>query len=57
WWLKCLLWDSADDNVLVRGYHRMLVWDLMQRPWLTQTLDRLFNPVLGKSVVMYFRQP
>jgi SAM-dependent methyltransferase len=57
WWLKCLFWNSADDNVLVRGYHRMLVWDLMQRPWLTQTLDRLLNPVLGKSVVMYFRQP
>ena len=57
WWLKCLFWDSADDNVLVRGYHRMLVWDLMQRPWLTQTLERLLNPVLGKSVVMYFRQP
>ena len=57
WWLKCLFWDSGDDNVLVRGYHRMLVWDLMRRPRLTQTLERLLNPMLGKSVVMYFRQP
>ena len=57
WWLKCLFWDSAEDNVLVRGYHRMLVWDLMQRPRLTQTLEQILNPMLGKSIVMYFRQP
>ena len=56
WWLKCLFWDNADENFLVKQYHRFLVWDLMQRPWLTQTLDRLMNPLLGKSVVMYFRQ-
>ena len=26
----------------------------MQRPWLTRALDALLNPVLGKSVVVYF---
>ena len=56
WWLKCLFWDNADEHFLVKQYHRFLVWDLTQRPWLTQTLDRLMNPLLGKSVVMYFRQ-
>ena len=39
---------------LVRGYHRLLVWDLMKKPWITQLLDRLLNPFIGKSVVMYF---
>jgi len=28
WWLKCLFWSTADDNALVKAYHRLLVWDL-----------------------------
>ncbi|MGB5325862.1 MAG: class I SAM-dependent methyltransferase [Pseudomonadales bacterium] len=56
WWLKCLFWKTQDSNLLVKAYHRMLVWDLLQKPWLTQTLERLLNPVLGKSVVMYFKR-
>ncbi len=55
WWLKCLFWKNADEHFLVRQYHRLLVWDLMHRPWLTQTLDRFLIPLLGKSVVMYFQ--
>lgn len=54
WWLKCLFWKTQNSNGLVKAYHRMLVWDLMKRPWLTRTLERLLNPVCGKSVVMYF---
>lgn len=56
WWLKCLFWRSQDSNWLVRQYHRLLVWDLMQAPRLTRTLERWLNPLLGKSVVMYFRK-
>ncbi|HUH36923.1 MAG TPA: class I SAM-dependent methyltransferase [Spongiibacteraceae bacterium] len=56
WWLRCLFWDSQDQSRLVRLYHRLLVWDLMQRPWLTRGLEWLLNPVMGKSVVMYFRK-
>jgi hypothetical protein len=56
WWLKCA--SGVDrENVLTRGYHRMLVWDMMRRPWLTQTAERLLNPVLGKSLVLYLRKP
>ena len=54
WWLKCLFWSSADANPLVRGYHRLLVWDLMQKPWFTQTLEKLLNPFIGKSIAMYY---
>ncbi len=57
WWLKCLFWDDAENNFWVRQYHRFLVWDLMQNPPITRWLDRILNPLLGKSVVMYFRQP
>ena len=55
WWLKCALWSNQDESRLIRGYHKLLVWDLMQKPWLTQSLEKLLNPILGKSVVMYYR--
>jgi hypothetical protein len=35
----------------------LLVWDMMARPWLTQTAERLLNPILGKSLVLYLRKP
>lgn len=56
WWLKCLFWKSQDTNWLIKQYHRFLVWDLMDRPLFTRTLERALNPILGKSVVMYFRK-
>lgn len=56
WWLRCLFWNSQDRNWLVRQYHRLLVWDLMERPAVTRVLERLLNPLMGKSVVMYFRK-
>ena len=56
WWLKCLFWDKQDSNWLVHQYHRLLVWDLMEQPALTRVTEKLMNPVMGKSVVMYFRK-
>jgi hypothetical protein len=29
----------------------------MQAPRLTRTLEKLLNPVLGKSVALYFEKP
>ncbi|GAB46955.1 class I SAM-dependent methyltransferase [Mobilicoccus pelagius] len=57
WWLKCAVGVDDEQNPLVKGYHRMLVWDLMKKPALTQTAERLLNPVLGKSVVLYGHKP
>jgi SAM-dependent methyltransferase len=54
WWLRCLFWKQGESAWLVRKSHSMLVWDLMKKPWLTGVLDRLLNPLIGKSVVMYF---
>ncbi len=56
WWLQCLFWKNREDNWLVRQYHRLLVWDLMEQPSLTRILEKLMNPLMGKSVVMYFRK-
>ena len=54
WWLKCLFWHRDREPAIVRGYHRLLVWDLMAKPWITRLFDRVMNPWMGKSVVMYF---
>jgi len=54
WWLRCLFWDTGPEAKLVKAYHRFLVWDLMQKPPITRLLDKLLNPLMGKSIVMYF---
>jgi ubiquinone/menaquinone biosynthesis C-methylase UbiE len=56
WWLQCLFWNNRESNWLVAQYHRLLVWDLMERPALTRALEKIMNPIMGKSVVMYFRK-
>jgi 2-polyprenyl-3-methyl-5-hydroxy-6-metoxy-1,4-benzoquinol methylase len=57
WWLKCAVGVNNDDSFLPREYHRLLVWDIMRRPWLTRTAERLLDPVIGKSLVVYFTKP
>lgn len=54
WWLRCLFWRRGAEFAPVHWYHRVLVWDLLQRPLLTRLLDRLLNPLMGKSVALYF---
>jgi SAM-dependent methyltransferase len=56
WWLKCAV-GVNNDSPLVRGYHRLLVWDLRRRPWLTRTAERLLDPLFGKSLVVYADKP
>jgi 2-polyprenyl-3-methyl-5-hydroxy-6-metoxy-1,4-benzoquinol methylase len=56
WLLKCLLGPTRSDSSIVNLYHRFLTWDIMQKPKLTRWLDRLLNPVMGKSIVLYLRK-
>ena len=56
WWLKCLLGPARTDSALVNRYHRLLTWDIMETPWITQFFDRLLNPLLGKSMVLYLQK-
>ncbi len=46
-----------EGNRLVRIYHRFLTWDIVKAPRTTRTLDRILNPVLGKSLVVYATKP
>lgn len=53
WWLKCLVGTSNDQHPAVRAYHRLLVWDIMRHPAVTRVPERLLNPLMGKSFVVY----
>tara|TARA_B100001057_G_scaffold92843_1_gene89190 strand:+ start:8627 stop:9334 length:708 start_codon:yes stop_codon:yes gene_type:complete len=57
WWLQCLFWNTKETSHIIRLYHRLLVWDLMQRPLFTKLLESILQPLIGKSLVMYFRKP
>ena len=52
WWLKCAIGDAAPT----RAYHRMLVWDIVDRPALTRVMEQALNPLIGKSVVIYLEK-
>lgn len=56
WWLKCLLGIDRHDLWPVKTYQRLLTWDMMQKPRLTRRIENWLNPVLGKSIVLYFRK-
>jgi len=57
WWLKCAVGVDDDRHPVVRAYHRLLVWDIMKRPLVTRLAERLLDPLLGKSLVLYLHKP
>jgi SAM-dependent methyltransferase len=57
WWLKCAVGVRNDDHPLARGYHRLLVWEIMKKPAIMRLADRALNPLIGKSIVIYAAKP
>ena len=57
WWLKCAVGVDNSDHPAVAAYHKMLVWDIMRRPLLTRVAESTLNPLIGKSVALYFEKP
>jgi SAM-dependent methyltransferase len=57
WWLKCALGVDREQHPLVQAYHRLLVWDIMERPRVTRLAERVLDPLVGKSLVVYLRKP
>jgi hypothetical protein len=53
WWLKCAVGPRNEENPLVQAYLKLLVWDIAKAPFVTRFADRVLNPVLGKSLVVY----
>lgn len=59
WWLRCAVGpnDEIESNRLVSAYHRLLSWDIVSRPAVTRIADRLLNPLIGKSLIVYAQKP
>ena len=56
WWLRCLFWKNQDNNWLIGVYKKLLEKHILEKPYLIDLIDRLFNPILGKSLSMYFEK-
>jgi hypothetical protein len=54
WWLNCTF---GRESLPSRAYNQILVWDIIKAPWITRTTERLLNPVMGKSLVVYADKP
>jgi ubiquinone/menaquinone biosynthesis C-methylase UbiE len=57
WWLQCMFWKTKEISYIVNLYHKLLVWDLMKKPLLTKIFEAILQPLIGKSLVMYFKKP
>ena len=57
WWIKCAVGVDNDDHPLAKAYHRLLVWEIMKQPKVLQLAGRVLDPLIGKSLVLYFRKP
>jgi SAM-dependent methyltransferase len=55
WWLRCLVGLENESCPAVRGYHRLLVWDMTAGTPVTRVPEKILNPLLGKSLVVYLR--
>jgi SAM-dependent methyltransferase len=57
WWLKCAVGTTNDENPLVKSFHRLLVWDIVRRPRSTRWAEKVLDPLIGKSLVLYCAKP
>ena len=56
WWLRCIVGPANDAHFAVKAYRRFLEWDIVNTPRPTRIAERLLNPMLGKSLVVYARK-
>ena len=56
WWLKCAVGVNDAEHRLVQAWHKVLVWDIVERPLVTRAAERLLSPVLGKSLIVYAKK-
>ncbi|KQW53084.1 methyltransferase [Nocardioides sp. Root1257] len=57
WWIKCAVGVTNDDNFFARTYHKLLVWEIMKQPKTLEYAGKVLDPLIGKSMVLYFRKP
>ncbi len=54
WWLRCALGvKTSTDHPLVKAYHQLLVWEMTSPSLPLKLAERLLQPAIGKSLVLY----
>ena len=56
WWLRCFFWKSQEKNLLVKVYKKILERHILKKPLIIDNIDKLMNPIMGKSFSMYFKK-
>jgi len=56
WWLRCLVGHKNETFWLVKAYRKFLEWDIIHHPPLTAWMDRILNPLIGKSIIFYLKK-
>ena len=56
WWLRCLFWSSQEKNLIVKIYKKILEIHILKKPLIIDSIDKLINPIFGKSFSMYFEK-
>ena len=57
WWLKCAVGVSDAEHPMVKRYHDVLVTQMTTNPLPLRLAERVLQPALGKSLVLYGRKP
>ena len=56
WWLRCFFWKTQEKNLLVKAYKKLLERHILKKPFIINSIDKLMNPIMGKSFSMYFEK-
>lgn len=56
WWLKCMVGHKNENSSLVHYYKSFLEWDIIEKPPLTRIMDKMLNPFIAKSIVLYLKK-
>lgn len=54
WWLRCLFWKTQDINLIIKIYKKILERHILKKPFFLDLIDKVLNPILGKSIAFYF---
>ena len=57
WWVKCAVGVDRDDAPAARAYKRFLEWQIVNKPRTLDAIERVLDPVLGKSLCVYAQKP
>jgi SAM-dependent methyltransferase len=53
WWIRCAGGVNNPDRFVATKYHNLLVKQITDNPRWLAAIDRVLNPLIGKSLIVY----